>query len=60
MLYVSVNDTGITPVTFSDWERIDAEEIKMGEQFGKPREKIVSLENMLDIVCRRETQDAMS
>ena len=46
------NHTGVPPVTFSDWERINAEEIKMGEHCGKPREKIVSVENMLDTVCR--------
>ena len=31
------------------WEAIDAEEVKRGEATGKPREKIISVQEMLDI-----------
>jgi len=54
-LYVSVRNflyaaqTGIRPVTFSDWQKIDAVEKSRGESRGKPREKIVDVDEMLDI-----------
>lgn len=38
---------GVKPVTFRDWERIDMAEILRGEKSGKPREKIASVEEML-------------
>lgn len=41
--------TGIRPVTFSDWQKIDAVEKSRGESRGKPREKIVDVDEMLDI-----------
>ena len=40
---------GIAPVTFSDWRKIDLEEQRRGELRGKPREKIVDIEEMLRI-----------
>jgi len=40
---------GITPVTFSDWQKIDAVEKSRGESRGKPREKIVDVDVMLSI-----------
>ncbi|KAM9296672.1 NADPH:adrenodoxin oxidoreductase, mitochondrial [Gastrophryne carolinensis] len=43
---------GIQPVSFSDWEKIDAVETSRGLQVGKPREKILDPEEMLQIVCR--------
>ncbi|XP_046408937.1 NADPH:adrenodoxin oxidoreductase, mitochondrial [Ischnura elegans] len=43
---------GIQTVSFSDWEKIDEEEKKRGEAVGKPREKIVSVEEMLAIAAR--------
>jgi len=54
-LYVSVKNfpyaalTGIRTVTFSDWQKIDAVEKSRGESHGKPREKIVDVDEMLDI-----------
>ncbi|XP_062508005.1 NADPH:adrenodoxin oxidoreductase, mitochondrial-like [Corticium candelabrum] len=36
-------------VTFSDWMRIDNYEILNGKVSGKPREKIVNVEKMLDV-----------
>jgi len=40
---------GITPVTFSDWQKIDAVEKSRGESCGKPREKIVDVDEMLNV-----------
>ncbi len=38
---------GISPVSFEDWMRIDAREIEIGEAVGKPREKIVSVAELM-------------
>ena len=39
----------ITHVSFSDWEKIDEAERERGEAKGKPREKIVDIEEMLNV-----------
>lgn len=39
----------VNPVSFSDWKKIDEAERKNGEEKGKPREKIVDIEEMLDV-----------
>ncbi|KAM4761583.1 NADPH:adrenodoxin oxidoreductase, mitochondrial isoform 3-T3 [Cyanocitta cristata] len=41
---------GVRPVSFSDWEKIDAAEVARGKAAGKPREKIVDPAEMLRIV----------
>ena len=41
---------GVVPTSFSDWEKIDSEEQRVGRERGKPREKVVSLCRMMDIV----------
>uniref|UniRef100_K7FK23 NADPH:adrenodoxin oxidoreductase, mitochondrial n=1 Tax=Pelodiscus sinensis TaxID=13735 RepID=K7FK23_PELSI len=41
---------GVHPVTFSDWEKIDAAEVARGKLAGKPREKIVDLQEMLQLI----------
>ncbi|XP_060884211.1 NADPH:adrenodoxin oxidoreductase, mitochondrial [Labrus mixtus] len=38
---------GVKPVLFSDWEKIDIVEMKQGEAIGKPREKLLTVEEML-------------
>ena len=38
------------PVSFADWEKIDRVECERGRKLGKPREKIVSTEEMLRII----------
>ncbi|KAG8446329.1 hypothetical protein GDO86_013965 [Hymenochirus boettgeri] len=43
---------GIKPVSFSDWEKIDKVEIARGLKVGKPREKILDTEEMLQLVLR--------
>jgi adrenodoxin-NADP+ reductase len=45
-------ERGSQPVSFSDWEKIDNKEQAKGKSSGKPREKIVSEREMLDIVNR--------
>ncbi|CAI8055101.1 NADPH:adrenodoxin oxidoreductase, mitochondrial [Geodia barretti] len=44
------NELGVDTVSFSDWENIDRHEVREGEKKGKPREKIVDLTQMMDIV----------
>ncbi|KAL8163259.1 UNVERIFIED_CONTAM: hypothetical protein K2H54_015979 [Gekko kuhli] len=41
---------GIHPVSFSDWEKIDAAEVARGKLAGKPREKIVDPKEMLELI----------
>ncbi|XP_056153335.1 NADPH:adrenodoxin oxidoreductase, mitochondrial [Lampris incognitus] len=40
---------GVKPVTFSEWERIDNEETRRGEAKGKVREKLLDVEEMLQL-----------
>ncbi|XP_043958057.1 NADPH:adrenodoxin oxidoreductase, mitochondrial [Gambusia affinis] len=42
-----LEERGVKPVTFSDWEKIDSLETRRGEACGKPREKLLSVEEML-------------
>ncbi|RVE59294.1 hypothetical protein OJAV_G00187110 [Oryzias javanicus] len=42
-------DSGVNPVAFSDWEKIDSLEVRRGEVCGKPREKLLSVEEMLAV-----------
>ena len=44
---------GVKPVFFSDWEKIDSEEVRRGEARGKPREKLQDVEEML-LVARTQ------
>ncbi|KAM9837265.1 NADPH:adrenodoxin oxidoreductase, mitochondrial [Aulostomus maculatus] len=39
---------GVKPVTFCDWEKIDGVETRRGEVSGKPREKLLTVEEMLE------------
>jgi adrenodoxin-NADP+ reductase len=41
--------SGVTTVSWKDWERIDAVEQSRGEKVGKPREKIVDIQEMLAV-----------
>ncbi|XP_073540162.1 NADPH:adrenodoxin oxidoreductase, mitochondrial [Phyllobates terribilis] len=43
---------GVQTVSFSDWEKIDAAETAQGLKAGKPREKILDTEEMLQLVSR--------
>lgn len=48
--WCSVLFAGVKPVTFSDWEKIDNVEVRRGKASGKPREKIRTVEEMLQVV----------
>jgi len=41
-------------VSWSDWQRLDAHEIEAGRETGKIREKLVALDEMLDVIRPRE------
>ncbi|KAM8836625.1 NADPH:adrenodoxin oxidoreductase, mitochondrial isoform 2-T2 [Spinachia spinachia] len=40
---------GVKPVTFVDWEKINSVEVSRGEAAGKPREKLLTVEEMLQV-----------
>lgn len=40
---------GVKPVVFSDWEKIDGVETSRGQVVGKPREKLLSVKEMLQV-----------
>lgn len=42
-----LQERGVNPVSFSDWEKINAEEMKRGRAVGKPREKLLDVAEML-------------
>eukprot|EP00794_Sanderia_malayensis_P014343 gene14343-15839_t len=42
----------VTPISFIDWEKIDAEETRRGKEHQKPREKIVSKKEMLKFALK--------
>jgi adrenodoxin-NADP+ reductase len=48
-LQALLKERKIEVVDFKGWERIDAEEIRRGSAVGKPREKIISVKEMLEI-----------
>ncbi len=41
---------GVRVVSFADWQKIDAVEVERGKAKGKPREKLVSVEEMLSVL----------
>lgn len=45
-----LKDRHVTVVTFSDWQRLDAEEQRRGQEAGKPREKFTSVSDMLSFL----------
>lgn len=42
-----LKDRGVRVVTFEDWQKIDAAEVERGRAAGKPREKYLTVEEML-------------
>lgn len=44
-----LEERGVKPVSFSEWENIDREETRRGEDRGKPREKLLDVEEMLQV-----------
>lgn len=47
-----LKEKGIQIVTFSDWCQLDDHEKSLGKDLKKPREKITSIEKMLEIINR--------
>ncbi len=41
---------GVRVTSWADWQRLDAEEQARGAPAGRPREKLVSVEEMLDVI----------
>ncbi|XP_066242964.1 NADPH:adrenodoxin oxidoreductase, mitochondrial [Saccopteryx leptura] len=47
-----LSSRGVRPVSFSDWEKLDAEEVSRGQRTGKPREKLLDPQEMLQLLGR--------
>ncbi|XP_068387329.1 NADPH:adrenodoxin oxidoreductase, mitochondrial isoform X1 [Eschrichtius robustus] len=47
-----LSSRGVWPVSFSDWEKLDAEEVSRGQGVGKPREKLLDPREMLRLLGR--------
>ncbi len=43
---------GLRALSYSDWQKIDAEETRIGREAGKPREKFTDVEAMLAVLDR--------
>ncbi|MFV0407245.1 MAG: NADP oxidoreductase [Propioniciclava sp.] len=48
--YELLRRRGLTPSTFADWERIDAEEVALGRAAGRPRVKVASWHQLTDLI----------
>uniref|UniRef100_A0A671ESF7 NADPH:adrenodoxin oxidoreductase, mitochondrial n=1 Tax=Rhinolophus ferrumequinum TaxID=59479 RepID=A0A671ESF7_RHIFE len=47
-----LSSRGVRPISFSDWEKLDAEEMSRGQGAGKPREKLLDPQEMLRLLGR--------
>ncbi|CAK9815629.1 NADPH:adrenodoxin oxidoreductase, mitochondrial [Anthophora plagiata] len=47
-----LNQKGIHVVSYNDWKKIDKAECENGKKLGKPREKMVDIKEMLEIVLK--------
>ena len=47
-------ERNVNPVSFEDWERIDAKERELGKLSGKPREKITSVGKMVSVLTTND------
>ncbi len=45
-----LSDKGVRVISYDDWTKIDAAEVARGEKKGKPREKFVTLEEMISVL----------
>ncbi|XP_067914020.1 NADPH:adrenodoxin oxidoreductase, mitochondrial isoform X2 [Heterodontus francisci] len=43
---------GVRPVSFSGWEKIDSVEVAIGEKAGKPREKLLGVQEMIEVASQ--------
>lgn len=46
-LMEALTSRGVRPTSFDDWGRIDAAEVEQGSRAGKPREKLVTMPELL-------------
>ncbi|XP_076654150.1 NADPH:adrenodoxin oxidoreductase, mitochondrial isoform X1 [Halictus rubicundus] len=51
-LYQILKQKNIHSVSYNDWKKIDKAECERGKELGKPREKIVDINEMLEIASR--------
>ncbi|MBK8294486.1 MAG: FAD-dependent oxidoreductase [Solirubrobacterales bacterium] len=51
-----LQERGVNYVSFSGWEKIDAEEVGRGEPHGRPRVKFVRVDEMLDHASDKATK----
>ena len=49
-LAILLKQRGVDVITYQDWQKIDAEEIKRGQHLGKCRDKITSLQEVRTIL----------
>lgn len=49
----TLHERGVRVITFGDWKRVDAHEIERGQAVGKPREKLTSVQSILDLLGGR-------
>lgn len=47
-----LSNRGVQPISFSDWEKLDAKEVSRGQGTGKPREKLLDPQEMLRLLGR--------
>ena len=47
----------VRPVSYPDWQAIDAAEIARGKNCGKPREKFTRVDDMLDVLKKQRDAD---
>jgi ferredoxin--NADP+ reductase len=52
-LLAFLRSRGIRVVSYEDWRRIDAAEVERGTAIGKPREKFLSVDEMLGVLAPR-------
>jgi len=45
-----LSQKGVRVVSFDDWQTIDASEVERGQKIGKPREKYVSVDEMISVL----------
>ena len=51
-VHMGLYAAGLKPVTFTQWEKIDKLEQQRGNEMGKPREKVTSLEEMVTVATK--------
>ncbi|MCK5580344.1 MAG: FAD-dependent oxidoreductase [Candidatus Omnitrophica bacterium] len=52
-IYDFLKQKGVAVITFDDWKKIDAAEIARGQEAGKPREKFIRVEDMMNVVGKK-------